>query len=74
MKTPAKKLKNLQKTVDAWNSDHPVGARVSYVTDDEKYFTTTTRSCAEILSGHSAVIWLDGKSGCVLLDRVIALP
>ncbi|WP_374650281.1 hypothetical protein [Rhizorhabdus sp.] len=31
---------------------------------------TRTRSKAEVLSGHSAVIWLDGISGCYLLDRV----
>lgn len=31
---------------------------------------TKTRAPAEVLSGHSAVIWLDGISGCYLLDRV----
>ena len=35
---------------------------------------TRTRSEAQVLSGHSAVIWLDGVRGCYLLDRVRAIP
>jgi hypothetical protein len=31
---------------------------------------TITTSEAQVLSGHSAVIWLDGIRGCYLLDRV----
>ncbi len=31
-----------------------------------------TRSDAQILSGHSAVIWLENVSGRYLLDRVCA--
>jgi hypothetical protein len=29
-----------------------------------------TRGKAEILSGHTAVIWLEGESACVALDAV----
>ena len=34
---------------------------------------TVTTSEAQVLSGHSAVIWLDGISGCYDLERVTAL-
>jgi hypothetical protein len=34
---------------------------------------TRTRSEAQVLGGHSAVVWLEGISGCYLLDRVRAL-
>jgi hypothetical protein len=30
-----------------------------------------TRSEASVLGGHSAVIWLDGKSGCVALEACV---
>ncbi len=32
------------------------------------------RSDAQVLSGHSAVIWLENVSGCYLLDRVTPAP
>lgn len=34
------------------------------------YFPTKTRTDAQVLSGHSAVIWVEGIAGCYLLDRV----
>ncbi|MDP1611680.1 MAG: hypothetical protein Q8M11_11530, partial [Sulfuritalea sp.] len=37
-------------------------------------FRTKTRSDAQVLSGHSAVIWLENVSGCYLLDRVTPAP
>ena len=30
--------------------------------------TFTTRTPAEVLSGHTAVVWLNGKAGCVCVD------
>lgn len=57
-------------TVDGWNQQHEVGIAVFYRKDNGSGVTTTTRSQASILSGHTAVIWLDGVSGCVALDRV----
>jgi hypothetical protein len=32
--------------------------------------TTRTRSAAYVLSGHTAVVFVDGVSGCVALDAV----
>jgi hypothetical protein len=34
----------------------------------------TTRTNASVLSGHTAVVWLEGKSGCVALRAIRALP
>jgi hypothetical protein len=60
-----------QQLVDAWNAAHPEeGVRVSYVRDDFSVTCAKTRSRAEMLSGHTAVIWLEGVRGCVALGRV----
>lgn len=70
MKRP--NLAKLQQQCDAWNAAHPVGCDVVLAHDNGTALPTKTRSEAQILSGHSAVIWLDGVSGCYLLDRVKA--
>lgn len=41
--------------------------------DDGSDVPSKTRSPAEVLGGHSAVVWLEGTSGCYLLDRVTPL-
>jgi hypothetical protein len=61
---------DLQRQVDSFNARYPVGQQVCVRKDDGEAVITTTRAKAEVLSGHSAVIWLDGISGCNLLDRV----
>jgi hypothetical protein len=67
-------IKQLQKAVDKWNSANPVGTLVSYesiIGEGETHRGAST-SEAEILSGHSAVVWLAGKSGCVCLEHCTA--
>lgn len=59
-----------QRKVDDWNARYPVGQAVTVRRDNGESVTTTTRSEAELLSGHSAVVWLEGISGCYLLERV----
>lgn len=63
----------LQAQCDAFNEAHPIGTRVTVKLDSDELRETTTRSQAEVLSGHSAVIWLEGVRGCYLLDRVTAV-
>jgi hypothetical protein len=63
-------LKKLQQQCDAWNEKNPVGTRVILKKDAGVEVHTKTRSIASVLSGHSAVIWLEGVSGCYALDRV----
>jgi hypothetical protein len=55
---------------EGWNAMYRIGEAVVYRRDDGSDFTTTTRSAASVLSGHTAVIWLAGISGCVALHRV----
>ncbi len=60
----------LEKQCANFNARYPVGTRVTVGRDAGDVEITATRSKAEVLSGHSAVIWLDGISGCYLLDRI----
>lgn len=62
--------KRLQAVCDRWNAAHPVGEAVTVRLDSGEARRTVTRSTAQVLSSHSAVIWLEGVSGCYLLDRV----
>lgn len=61
---------NPQKEVDAWNACVNVGDAVEYVDHpgaSRQQFTTA--SAAEVLSGHTAVVWLNGKNGCVCVSH-----
>lgn len=65
------KLKKMQAACDAFNAANAVGTKVTVQLDGKAQpFETVTRSAAEVLSGHTAVIWLEGVTGCYLLDRV----
>lgn len=72
MKRP--NLAKLKKQCDDWNAANPIGCNVVLTKDGGEEFPTKTRSEAEVLSGHSAVIWLDGVRGCYMLDRVKRMP
>ena len=67
------KLKPTPTYVEVWNNRVPVGTSVTYKKDDGSSIETKTRSAAEILGGHTAVVWLEGISGCVRLDRVATI-
>lgn len=60
----------LEREVIIFNLACPVGSPVSVRLDSGEVRDTVTRSNAQVLSGHSAVIWLEGISGYYLLDRV----
>lgn len=62
--------RDVQKAVDDWNNAYPVGTPVRLTRDNGNVVITRTRSEAEVLSGHTAVIWLEGVSGCYCLDKV----
>lgn len=63
-----------QRLVDAWNARHlGNGVKVTVKMDDGTTKETVTRSAAQLLSGHTAVIWLEGISGYYCLDRVKAI-
>ena len=60
----------LQAACDKFNAATAVGAAVSVLLDGGEVRETVTTTEAQVLSGHSAVIWLQGVSGCYLLERV----
>lgn len=55
-----------------WNAQHPVGTEVEFhpVIGDPKFRATRTRSEAYVLSGHTAVLFVEGESGCVALAAI----
>lgn len=64
--------KQLHDAVAEWNEKVPVGAPVCYRKDTGEIIQTKTRSRAEMLSGHTPVVWLDGVRGCVALTHCSA--
>lgn len=60
----------LQKQCDEWNAANQVGAEVEVLKDNGAVVQTKTRGKAYVMSGHTAVIFLEGISGCYLLGRV----
>ena len=65
------KADKLQAICDKFNASYPVGTEVLLKKDGhDELLPTKTRSTAQVMSGHSAVIWLENVSGCYLLDRV----
>ena len=64
----------LQAACDKFNAAHQVGAAVSVKLDSGEVRETVTTSEAQVLSGHTAVIWLEGIRGCYDLERVTQLP
>jgi len=61
-----------QQRIDDWNGRYPEGTKVRVTLDDGRQMSTTTRSAAWLLGGHTAVVMVEGISGCYLLQRVRA--
>ncbi|MEG6552271.1 hypothetical protein V6C53_18740 [Desulfocurvibacter africanus] len=62
-----------QSLCEAWNASHPVGTVVSILRDNGNTTQTRTVSEAQVLNGHTAMVWLEGISGCYALKRVTAI-
>jgi hypothetical protein len=65
-----------QAAVDAFNRDNQVGAFVEYWTGDRngRGKFTTTRHTAELLGGHTPVVWVTGNGSCIALTHVRPVP
>jgi hypothetical protein len=63
-------IKEQQQACEIWNLKHPIGCDVTVEMDSGEIRATRTRSMAQMLSGHTAVIFLEGIAGCYLLSRV----
>lgn len=65
--------KQLSKQVSDFNASIPVGTRVKYhpvIGEIWNFQIFETSTPAYILSGHTAVVHLKGKSGCVAVEAV----
>jgi hypothetical protein len=69
-------LAELQAVCDQWNAKYPVGTSVEYhpVIDEPEHRVRTTRTPAQVLSGHTAVVWLNEERGCVALEACVPKP
>ncbi len=63
-------------TAAQWNSLHPVGTPVTAYPGarGENPLTTRTRSKAWTLGGHTPVVLVDDRSGCIALTHVDVVP
>lgn len=60
----------LQRECNRFNEKCPIGAAVTVRKDNGEIVHSTTTTEAQVLGGHSAVVWVAGGRGCYLLDRV----
>lgn len=68
MKRPPTLTSQLQ-AVENWNQTVPLGCPVKVKLDDGSVKESWTTSRAQMLGGHTAVIFLKGISGCYMLSR-----
>lgn len=69
MRTARQRLAFADRLVSDWNSRVKIGDPVEYrgypEAEPQRF---QTRTVAQVLSGHTAVVWLDGKAGCVTVE------
>jgi hypothetical protein len=76
MNNLARSTVSAAKLVAMWNERFPVGTPVTYWPGRREGHgqLTTTSSEAQLLGGHTPVVWLYDVSGCVALSHVEPLP
>lgn len=68
-------MKRPEREVRAWNAKYPVGTAVQYrAYPGAPPELSVTRTHAEVLGDHTAVVWLEGKAGCVALSALTGSP
>ncbi len=62
--------------VAEWNAAHPVGTPVRYWTGLRKGdgVASVTRTEAQLLGGHTPVVWVEGEGACIALTHVEPKP
>jgi hypothetical protein len=63
-------LQQVKKFNRTYSLDTPVRVHL----DDGRTVDTKLRAPAQLLGGHTAVVWLEGISGCYALNRVQPIP
>lgn len=70
-----RRRKSPVETVDAWNRTVKVGDLVEYrgypEAEPQRF---ATRTVAQVLMNHTAVVWLEGKAGCVAVEACKPVP
>ena len=61
----------MQSKVEVFNRKHSVGSPVTVIKDLGEIVETSVQHPADILGGHTAVVWLEGISGAYILNRVV---
>jgi hypothetical protein len=66
---------SLERRCMEWNAEFPIGTQVEYhpVINNPQHRVTKTRTGAYVLSGHTAVVFVEGVAGCVALDACVPL-
>jgi len=62
-----------ERRVQEFNAQHPIGTPVRYwtgVRGDGPGRCSRTRTAAQLLQGHTAVVWMQGEGSCVALTHV----
>lgn len=74
MKTPTPPSPEQQQQLcDEWNDENPVGTSVKVTLDNGTVHRTKTKSDAQLMGGHTAVVWLEDIAGAYTLSRVTAV-
>lgn len=61
-----------EQQVAVWNERHPVGTPVEYwrgIVEGDG-LKSKTSSAAEVLGGHTAVVWVEAQGPCIALTHV----
>lgn len=71
-----KPVAQMQRIVEQFNAEFPIGTRVMLRKDNGFWIETRVRASALLLSGHSPVAWFDGVSGAYSIEdgRVRKVP
>ncbi len=64
-------MKAKQAKCNAFNKLHPVGSAVTLRKDSGQKVETKVMYAAEVLGGHTPVVWLKGISGAYALEAII---
>lgn len=62
----------MKSKIEIFNKKHPVGTFVTLIEDDGGKFETQIRYRAEIMGGHTPVVWVNGLAGAYSLNRIVA--
>jgi hypothetical protein len=71
-KTIAKRRREADRAVSQFNVKNPVGTQVRYWTGfrEGDGIVSKTKTAAQVLGGHTAVVWVEGEASCISLSHI----